>query len=141
IGVSAPSLDTAREVLAQRFEWPELGTRDLPGDEASCAAFHMGDTVIEAMVGTSEDAPVARHCREIQGIYCMTFKVKSAEAAADYLRGKGLTLIGDTSDRFAIAPDEAQGRLIYLTERVPEGYPPLGSRMGEPAVFPAPELR
>ncbi|MBV1691124.1 glyoxalase [Novosphingobium sp. G106] len=140
IGVSAPSLEAAREVCAGKFEWPELGTRDRPGDQAICAAFHMGDTVIEALVGASEDSPVARHCRDIQGIYCMTFKVKSAEAAADYLRGKGLTLIGDTADRFAIVPEQAQGRLIYFTEQVPEGYPPLGSRMGEPAVFPVPEL-
>ncbi|HEX8057387.1 MAG TPA: glyoxalase [Novosphingobium sp.] len=136
IGVSAPSLAAAREVFAGKFEWPELGTRDLPGDKATCAAFHMGDTVVEAMVGASENTAVASHCRDIQGIYCMTFKVKSATAAAHYLRGKGLTLVGDTADRFAIAPDEAQGRLIYFTERVPDGYPLLGSRMREPAVFP-----
>ena len=141
IGVSAPSLDAASEVFAQKFEWPELGTRSLPGDRAACTAFHMGDTVIEAMVGEGEDSPVAQHCRDIQGIYCMTFKVKSAEAAAGYLRGRGLTLVGDVADRFAIAPDEAQGRLIYFTGEVPAGYPPLGSKLDEPAVFPAPELR
>ena len=39
--------------------------------------------------------------------------------------------------RFAIAPEEAQGRLIYFTQNVPAGYPPLGSRLGEPAEFPA----
>jgi len=139
IGVSAPSLDAARAVFADKFEWPEIGTRTLPHDEAECAAFHMGDTVIETMAGTSEASPVARHCREIQGIYCLTFKVKSAQAAADYLRGKGLTLVGDTADRFAIAPEQAQGRLIYLTGNTPEGYPPLGSRMGEPARFPPPD--
>jgi hypothetical protein len=98
----------------------------------------MGDTVIEAMVGEGEVSPVARHCREHQGVYCMTFKVKSAAAAADYLRGKGATLVGDTGGRFAIAPDQAQGRLIYLTEQTVPGYPPLGSRMQEPAQFPAP---
>jgi hypothetical protein len=136
IGVSAPSLEAARAVFG-RFEWPELGTRDLPGDAAACAAFHMGDTVIEAMVGAGEDTPVARHSREVQGIYCMTFKVKSAQAAADYLRGKGLTLVGDVADRFAVAPEQAQGRLIYLTENEVPGYPPLGSRLAEPAVFPA----
>ena len=38
--------------------------------------------LIEAMVGDGEDSPVAKHCREHQGIYCMTFKVKSAQAAA-----------------------------------------------------------
>jgi hypothetical protein len=137
VGVSAPSFEAAREIFGDRFEWPEIGTRTLPGDQAECAAFLMGDTVIEAMRGLSEDSPVAQHSRDIQGIYCLTFKVKSAQAAADYLRGKGLTLIGNIADRFAIDPVEAHGRLIYLTERGVDGYPPLGSKMREPAEFPA----
>lgn len=136
VGVSAPSLDAAREVFGAKLEWPELGVRALPGDGATCAAFHMGDTVIEAMAGADEDSPVASHCRELGGIYCLTFKVKSAAEAAGYLRGKGLTLVGDVADRFAIDPAQAQGRLIYFTENTPEGYPPLGSKMREPAVFP-----
>ncbi len=136
IGVSVPSLEAARAVFAGKLEWPEIGTRAIAGDEAECAAFMMGDTVIEALCGTGEQSPVARHCRDIQGIYCMTFKVKSAEAAAAYLRGKGLTLVGDTAMRFAVDPDQAHGRLIYLTERTVPGYPPLGSRIREPAQFP-----
>lgn len=138
VGVSAPSLDDARALFGARLEWPELGARSLPGDRAECAAFAMGDTVIEAMTGVGEASPVARHCRDIQGIYCMTFKVRSAEAAAAYLRGRGLTLVGDVADRFAIAPEQAQDRLIYFTQNEVAGYPPLGSRLGEPAVFPAP---
>jgi hypothetical protein len=138
IGVSTPSLDVAREIFGAGFEWPELGNRPIAGDQAECAAFAMGDTVIEAMIGESDASPVARHCREHQGIYCMTFKVKSAEAAADYLRRIGLRLVGDSAVRFAIAPDQAQGRLIYFTDQTPPGYPPLGSRMQEPAQFPAP---
>lgn len=136
VGVSVPSLDAARDIFGAKFEWPEIGTRALPGDEAECAAFAMGDTVIEAMAGTSEASPVTQHCRDIQGVYCLTFKVKSAEAAADYLRGKGLTLVGDTAGRFAITPDQAYDRLIYFTEQALPGYPPLGSKMREPAQFP-----
>lgn len=44
IGVSAPSFEVAREIFGEKFEWPELGTRSLPGDRAECAAFAMGDT-------------------------------------------------------------------------------------------------
>ena len=51
---------------------------------------------------------------------------------ADYL-----ALVGDTADRFAIAPEEAHGRLIYFTDQAVPGYPPLGSRIAEPARFPA----
>jgi hypothetical protein len=140
IGVSAPSLAVARELFAGRLAWPEIGARRLPGDAADCAAFLMGDTVIEAMAGLGDDSPVARHSRESQGIYCLTFKVKSAEAAAAYLRGKGLALVGDEADRFAIAPDQAHGRLIYFTERTVPGYPPLGSKLAQPARFPAPSV-
>lgn len=136
VGVSVPSLDVARAIFGTKFEWSEIGTRALAGDQAECAAFAMGDTVIEAMAGIDEASPVAQHCRDIQGIYCITFKVKSADAAADYLRGKGLTLFGETADRFAIAPDEAHGRLVYFTEKAVDGYPPLGSKMREPAEFP-----
>jgi hypothetical protein len=136
VGVSAPSLDAARELFAGKLEWPEIGTRALPGVAAECAAFAMGDTVIEAMAGIGDASPVARHCRDVQGIYCLTFKVKSAQAAADYLRGKGLTLVGEVDGRFAIAPAEAHDRLIYFTERTVDGYPPLGSKMRQPAEFP-----
>jgi catechol 2,3-dioxygenase-like lactoylglutathione lyase family enzyme len=135
IGLSAPSLDEAREIFAGKLEWPELGTRALPGDDATCVAFDMGDTVIEAMAGNTPEAAVARHAVEVKGIYCLTFKVKDAEAAADWLRGKGIALIGDVSDRFAIAPEEAHGRLIYFTGNSVKGYPELGSRLNTPARF------
>ena len=137
IGLSTPSLDAAREIFAARFEWPELSRRALPEEEAVCASFLMGDTVIEAMQPTDDNAPLARHARDIQGIYCLTFKVRSAEAAADYLRGRGLALIGDVATRFAIAPGEAFDRLIYFTDKTVEGYPPLGSKLHIPGTFSA----
>ncbi|MEO6092279.1 MAG: glyoxalase [Novosphingobium sp.] len=135
IGVSAPSAEAARALFATRFEWPELGSRRLPGDEARCMAFAMGDTVIEAMTPEREGTALADHLRDTQGIYCLTFKVGDAGTAADYLRGRGLTLIGDVADRFAIHPAEAQGRTIYFTQATPAGYPPFGSRLNQPAEF------
>lgn len=137
IGVSAPSLETARELFAGKFDWPEIASRGLPGDDADCAAFNMGDTVIEAMAARDSNTPLARHVTDIKGIYCITFKVRSTEAASEYLRGKGLELVGDVSDRFAIRPEQAHGRLIYFTESTPEGYPAVGSQLRSPAVFPA----
>jgi len=136
IGVTAPSAQDARNLFATRLEWPELGTRKLAGEGADCTAFHMGDTVIEATVPASDDSPLGRHLREIQGIQCLTFKVKDATAAAGYLRGRGLPLIGEVDDRFAIAPEAAFGRTIWFTDKVPAGYPPVGSKLGEPARFP-----
>ncbi|MBB4858447.1 catechol 2,3-dioxygenase-like lactoylglutathione lyase family enzyme [Novosphingobium chloroacetimidivorans] len=126
IGLSAPSVGEARAIFGTRFGWPELGERAM----IEGAAFDMGDTVLEVLTG-SEGSAVATHAREIKGIYHLVFKVRDARAAAAKLRERGLDLIGDVSDRFAIAPEQAHGRLIWLTDVTPEGYPPVGSRMHE----------
>jgi catechol 2,3-dioxygenase-like lactoylglutathione lyase family enzyme len=131
VGVSAPSLEAARACFGERLELCELGQRRLPGDNAECIAFNLGDTVIEAMVPSDDTSPLANHLREVQGIYCITFKVRSAKAAADYLRGKGLAIVGDEVDRFAIRPDQAFDRLIYFTENAVTGYPPPGSKIAD----------
>jgi len=133
--VSAPSLDDARDVFGKRLDLPEIGERHVPGLEADCAAFNLGDTVIEALAGRDPDGAIARHAREVKGVCGIVFKVRDAAAAAQYLRGRGLELIGDVAGRFAIRPDQAHGRTIWLTGLDVPGYPPLGSRMNEPARF------
>lgn len=137
IGVSTPTLASAREIFAERFEWPELSCRQLAAEGAHCASFLMGDTVIEAMQPDSDTSPLAEHCRDVQGIYCLTFKVRSAAATADYLRGRDFALTGDPKTRFAIVPRQAHGRLIYFTDQVPEAYPPIRSLLRHPAIFPS----
>jgi hypothetical protein len=136
IGVSTPALAKAREIFADRFEWPELSSRHVADEGADCASFLMGDTVIEAMQPTSDDSRLANHCRDVQGIYCLNFKVRSAAAAADYLRGRGFKLTGDPATRVAIVPEQAHGRLLYFTDRAVEGYPPVRSLLLHPAQFP-----
>jgi len=121
IGVSAPSLTMAREIFAGQLGWPEISSRHLADDAAECASFLIGDSVIEAMQPIAADSPLARHCRDIQGIYCLTFKVRSSLAAVDYLRDKGFGLVGDPKTRFAINPDQAFGRLLYFTDEPIEG--------------------
>lgn len=134
VGVSVPSIAEARELFAGKLGWPEISSRE--GPDAWLAAFAMGDTMLEALQG-AEGSAVDAHARDVKGIYHLVFKVKNAGAAANWLRDKGFTLIGDVADRFAIHPDEAQGRLIWLTEVTPEGYPPVGSKLAEAAVIPA----
>lgn len=113
IGISSDSPETARELFHGKLSWPELGTRVLP--EADCLAFAMGNTVLEVLTDRDDSGPVAVHAREVKGIRHLVFKVRDAHAAAQYLRGKGLPLIGDIDNRFAIAPEAAHGRLIWLT--------------------------
>jgi hypothetical protein len=144
IGLSVERLQDARDLFG-KLDWPEIARRALPVDDASCAAFFAGDVVIEAMEPKRADTPLARHSREVKGMYCLTFKVRSAVAAAAYLKEKGLRIIGATDDRFAIDPAQAFGRLMYFTEKTPDGYPPVGSmipgwepsRSHIPAVVPS----
>lgn len=130
LGISTCSLEEARALFAEKLEWPEISARDLP--EGRCAAFAMGDTVLEAIEG-AEGSPVAAHARDVKGICHLVFKVRDAAATADVLQGRGLPLIGDTATRFAIDPDAARGRLIWFTDKMPQGYPAVGSRLGEMA--------
>ncbi len=137
IGLSVPDLATARELFAERLDWPEIGQRHIASENADCAAFRMGDTVIEALAPRDDASPLAIHLRDIQGIRSLTFKVRSAQAAAAWLEQRGLELIGDVTDRFAILPAQAQGRLLWFTRNEVPGYPTLGTLMCEPAVMPA----
>ncbi|MBU6267516.1 MAG: VOC family protein [Sphingomonadales bacterium] len=136
IGLSAPSLAEAHALFAERLEMPALGQRFVPADNADCAAFDLGDTVIEALTPRDPDSPLAQHLANIQGICAITFRVRDAAAAHAHLLARGFTLIGDVADRFAIAPAQAQGRLIWFTGNDVPGYPPLGTKMTAPTVYP-----
>lgn len=135
IGISTESVDDAGELFAEKLGWIEMEHRELDDIDADCAPLLMGDTVLEALESRTDKSALARHAKTIGGIYCLTFKVKSAPAAAAYLRGKGLELVGNVAERFAIRPDQAFGRMIYFTDKTPEGYPALGSKLGTPAKF------
>ncbi|MFS0848499.1 glyoxalase [Novosphingobium panipatense] len=127
VGVSTPSETEARALFAERLEWPELGTRELP--EGCCTAFAMGDTVLEAIAGSPGSA-IAEHAAQVKGICHLVFKVRDAAAAAAWLESRGLPLIGEVSTRFALDPGAAHGRLIWLTQETPPGYPAVGSQVG-----------
>lgn len=135
VSISTESVDDAGELFAEKLGWLEMEHRELDDIDADCAPFLMGDTVLEALESRTERSALAKHAKTIQGIYSLTFKVKSAPAAAAYLRGKGLELVGNVAERFAIRPDQCFGRMIYFTDKTPEGYPALGSKLSEPAKF------
>lgn len=131
IGVSTASLEEARALFADRLGCAELWRRRIEPEAATCAAFLVGDTVIEALQPETGDSPLAAHARDVRGIYSLTFQVRSAAAAAGYLRGKGLALIGDPESRFLIQPDQAFGRRLVFTDQPIEGHSPRPSRLRE----------
>ena len=130
VDVAVPGFAEARAVLGGQLELPELSERALPGEGLRGLAFDLGDVVVEALTGAA--------LADVQGLCGITFKVRSASAAADYLRGRGFALIGDVATRFAISPAEAHGRLIWLSETVPSGWPLPRALLREPEPFPPP---
>jgi hypothetical protein len=131
IGVSTVDLDLARQVFAEKLGWPEVARRRT--EVADCAAFDLGGAVIEAMRPLDEGSELARHARERRGVWSLTFQVRSADAAADYLAGRGLRLVEPRDGGFAIDPAQAFGRWLRFTEERVAGYPPIGARRPPPA--------
>lgn len=123
IGVSTLHLETARKIFGRKLGWQEIASRTT--EEARCASFLIGDAVVEAMEPLDSASNLYTHARDVKGIRCLTFQVRSAPAAADYLVSKGLKLIGDPQERFAIDPDDAFGRLLWFTDCKAEGYPEI----------------
>jgi catechol 2,3-dioxygenase-like lactoylglutathione lyase family enzyme len=122
VGLSVASLDEARRFFCE-LGFPEVAQRYLKDEPADCAIFQVGEILVEAMCPTTVDSPLAHHLCDVQGQYCLTFKVKSLAAAANYLRGKGLTLLGDIDRRFLIDPAQAFSRRIYFTQEDIPGDP------------------
>jgi hypothetical protein len=131
IGVSTLDLGPAREIFAGKLGWPEVARRRT--NEADCAAFNMGETIIEAMQPLDDGSELARHAAAKKGIWSLTFKVRSAHAAADYFQARRLGLVKAGGRSFALDPEQAFGRWLQFTDETPEGYPPFNAPRPTPA--------
>ena len=133
IGVSTSKLQTARDIFSGKLGWREIASRTTP--EAHCASFLIGDAIIEAMEPLDPGSELARHALAAKGIWCLTFQVRSAAAAAVYLRDKGLRLIAGPGHGFAIDPGQAFGRLLRFTDQPVESYPaiPIPDLVSQPS--------
>lgn len=126
VDVACDDLQSARDLFGGRFGWTGLGERDLPGGRGRGAAFAMGDAVLEAVPPASAGD---------SGICGITFKVRNAKAAWAHLEARGFSLIGKAEERFAISPQQAEGRLIWFSEVLPSGWPAPHSAIRTPAQF------
>ncbi len=59
VGLSVARLRDACDLFDAKFGWREIARRTLPGDDANCAAFFVGDVVLEAMEPRRADTPLA----------------------------------------------------------------------------------
>ena len=57
------------------------------------------------------------HRRPGGGIYALSFKVASLEAARGYLESKGLRIAGDSERRVVIEPNDTGGSTFMMVEQ------------------------
>ncbi len=123
IGTATSDLAQASRFYKEVFGLQQLGQREIPEEGASAAAFRIGSKspfVIEAMQPAAKGTALAEYVSKYGGgIYSVNFKVKSLSKAADYLKSKGLRLIGDSKRRVTIDPRDAFGVTFSMVEQDP----------------------
>lgn len=121
IGMATNDLAKASRFYKEVFGLQPLGQGEIPEEGAKSAAFRIGNKVpfvIEALEPAGKGTPLADYVSKYGGgIYSISFKVKSVKAAADYLKSKGLRLVGDSKRRVTIDPRDAFGVTFSMVEQ------------------------
>ena len=115
-------LDAAKKFYRDVFEFKPLHERIIESEGAKVAAFWASDFIFEVMQtmgkGTLLDDYLVKY--PDGGVYSVNFKVKSPPKAAEYLKSKGLRLVGDPRSRFSIDPRDAFGAVFtFVGEELP----------------------
>jgi catechol 2,3-dioxygenase-like lactoylglutathione lyase family enzyme len=103
------------------FGLQQLGGHQLPEVGASSASFAIGSEapfVIEVWQPSEDGTPLAEYVAKFGGgIYALSFKVASLEAARGYLESKGLRIAGDSERRVVIEPNDTGGSTFMMVEQ------------------------
>jgi catechol 2,3-dioxygenase-like lactoylglutathione lyase family enzyme len=124
VATATADLAKASKFYGEVFEFNSLGQRDLPEEGAKVAAFKTGSKVpfvIEVMEPAGKGTPLSDYVAKYGGgLYSVNFKVKSLGKAAEYLKSKGLRLVGDEKRRFNIDPRDCFGvTFTFVDQDVP----------------------
>jgi methylmalonyl-CoA/ethylmalonyl-CoA epimerase len=121
IATVTPDLGKATRFYKETFGLEDLGRREVPEEGVKAAAFRIGSKkpfVIEVWQPEAKGTPAAEYVSKYGGgIYAVNFKVKSLSKAADYLKSKGLRLVGDLKRRVTIDPRDAFGVTLSMVEQ------------------------
>src|SRR5258706_329798 len=94
IGIAVRDLDEAVALYQRGFgvvEWERIA---LPERHMAVAVARLGDSLIELIAPTSEDAAFAKFLRERgPGMHHVAYRVDDIVAALDHLRTEGVALI------------------------------------------------
>ncbi len=124
LGFAVHNIDQAVEFYQHAFGISEWERIDLPERHTAVAVARVGDTLLELIAPTSDDASFAKYLREKgPGMHHIAYTVDDIAAALDDLRARGVPLI-DQEARPGIHntlvafvhPKGAQGVLVELVQ-------------------------
>jgi len=121
IATASNDLAKASRFYKEVFGLQQLGQREVAEVGATAAAFRIGSKspfAIEVWQPAGKGTPLAEYVGKYSGgIFAVNFKVKSLDAAAGYLKSKGLRLLGDSKRRLIIDPRDTFGVTYTMVER------------------------
>lgn len=124
LGFAVNDIDQSVEFYRHAFGITEWERIELPERHMAVAVAKVGDTLIELIAPTSEEASFAKYLRERgQGMHHIAYTVDDIAASLDELRARGVPLIDqearpgihNTLVAF-IHPKGAQGVLVELVQ-------------------------
>lgn len=134
IAIATPDLDTGALPYVALGLSPEGPDEDVETQGVRIRAYVVGDTLIELLMPTREDSPIARYLEKRgPGLHHTAYRVANLEAEMRRLQAEGARFLstkpsaGRAGSKVAfLHPKWGQGTLIELVE-----HPPLGQSSGE----------
>ncbi len=124
IGFAVRDLEAAIIFYSQTFDVAEWERIELPERHMIVAVTHIGETLLELLAPTSEEAAFAKFLRERgPGMHHVAYRVDDIDAALASLRARGIQLIDEIArpglhnTRVAfLHPKSTMGVLIELVQ-------------------------
>jgi methylmalonyl-CoA/ethylmalonyl-CoA epimerase len=96
LGFAVRDLDEAVAFYSQTFDVTEWERIEMPERSMSVAVAHVGDTLIELIAPTSEEAAFAKFLNERgPGMHHIAYRVDDIHAALDLMRERNVRLIDE----------------------------------------------
>lgn len=94
IGFAVHNIDQAVEFYSQAFGLTEWERIPMPERHMEVAAARLGDTLLELIAPTSDEAAFAKHLKEKgPGVHHIAYRVDDIHAALQELQGKGVRIL------------------------------------------------
>ena len=94
IGIAVHDLDAGVEFYRQAYGVTEWERISLPERHMAVAVCRIGDTLLELITPTSDDAAFARYLRDKgEGVHHIAYEVDDVEAALRTVEGRGVRVV------------------------------------------------